>query len=408
VNHFALLGLALLASTSAVPAYAQTEIRVIAAHFSDNTVKTFEKAAERFEAAHPDVDVIIEDVSWDNLQQRLATDVAGGTAPDISVIATRWVLDYVQNDIAEPLDTYMTPEFKARFYENLFAPGVVEGKTYLLPILASTRALYYNQDLFAKAGIAAPPKTWDELRANAEAIKAKGEGAYGFGVQGKEIETDTYWYYPFWTMGGEIVVDGKSGINSEAGVKATELYKSMIDAGLTQPSPTGSNRQDIETLFKQGRVGAIISGPWLRGQIKEEAPDLKYGISAVPMGTTQATWAGSDSVMLFKSSKNKELAWKFIEEGLFATETRLEFTLTEGFLPVLKEEMQDPRLADDASLKSFADMLPYAKFAPLLPRWEEIVAATISAIQQAYLGQAEPKAALDAAAAQIDGLLAGQ
>src|SRR5690606_19690249 len=99
------------------------------------------------------------------------------------------------------------------------------------------------------------------------------------------------------------------------------------------------------------------------------------------------------------------LAWKFIEEGLFSSETRLEFTLTEGFLPVLKEEMEDPRLANDESLKSFADMLPYAKFAPLLPRWEEIVAATISALQQAYLGQAEPKAALDQAATQIDGLL---
>src|SRR3954470_579373 len=408
-RFLSLLGLsALTFGIATAPALAKTQLHVIVAHFSDQTLTTFQNAAKRFEATHPDVQVNIEDVSWDNPQQRLATDIAGGTAPDISVIATRWVLDYVQNDIAEPLDSYITPQFRSRFYENLLTPGVVDAKTYLLPILASTRALYYNKDLYEKAGVTAVPKTWDELRAASEKVKAKGGGAYGFGIQGKEIETDTYWYYPFWSYGGEIVESGKSGIGSDAGVKAAELYKSFIDAGLSQPSPTGSNRQDIETLFKQGRLGALVTGPWLRGQIASEAPNLNYGITEMPRGTKHLTWGGSDSMMLFKSSPNKELAWKFIEEGIFSKETRLEFTLSEGFLPVLKEEMDDPKLANDASLKIFADMLPIAKFAPLMPQWEQVVAATTSALQQIYLGQTDAKTALGTAAGQIDGLIAPQ
>ncbi len=189
---------------------------------------------------------------------------------------------------------------------------------------------------------------------------------------------------------------------------ATALYKSFIDEKLSQPSPTGSNRQDIEALFKQGRVGAIISGPWLRGQLASEAPKLKYGIASVPAGTREATWAGSDSIMLFKSSANKQAAWQFIQDGVFSTETMLDFTLREGFLPALKEEMKDKRLADDASLKAFTDMLPVAKFAPLMPAWNQIVDTTISALQQVYLGQAQPKPALDAAAAKIYGLLSAQ
>ena len=401
------LGLAsILALAGAAPSLADTTLHVIVAHYSDHTQVTYQNAAKRYEASHPGVKIVVEDVSWDNLQQRLATDVAGGTPPDISIVATRWVLDYVQNDIAEPLDGYMTPEFRARFYQNLLGPGIVDGKTYLLPILASTRALYYNEDLFKKAGIDAPPKSWEDLRA--DAVKIKAGGNYGFGIQGKEIETDTYWYYPFWTFGGEILVDGKSGIAGDAGVKAASLYKSFIDQGLSQPSPTGSNRQDIETLFKQGRVGAIISGPWLRGQLKAEAPNLHYGIAAVPAGTRQATWAGSDSLMIFKSSANKKLAWDFIENGLFSPDTRLEFDLTEGFLPVLKEEMQFKPLSEDASLKAFADMLSFAKFAPMMPQWEQVVAATTSALQQIYLGQQQPKEALGTAAKQIDGLISAQ
>jgi multiple sugar transport system substrate-binding protein len=406
---FSLLGISALAmGILAAPASAKTQLHVIVAHFSDHTLSTFENAAKRFEASHPDVDVVIEDVSWDNLQQRLATDIAGGTAPDISVIATRWVLDYVQNDIAEPLDSYITPEFRSRFYENLLTPGTVSGKTYLLPILASTRALYYNKALYEKAGVTEVPKTWDDLLAASKKVKEKGDGAYGFGVQGKEIETDTYWYYPFWSYGGDIVKDGKSGIAGDAGVKAASLYKSFIDEGLSQPSPTGSNRQDIETLFKQGRLGALVTGPWLRGQIASEAPNLKYGLAPMPEGTNKLTWGGTDSMMLFKSSPNKELAWKFIEEGVFSKETRLEFTLSEGFLPVLKEEMADARLANDASLKAFADMLPIAKFAPLMPQWEQVVAATTAALQQIYLGKQDPKTALSAAATSIDALIAPQ
>jgi multiple sugar transport system substrate-binding protein len=364
-SRLSLLGISALAmSIAAMPAFAKTQLHVIVAHFSDQTLTTFQNAAKRFEATHPDVEINIEDVSWDNLQQRLATDIAGGTAPDISVIATRWVLDYVQNDIAEPLDGYIKPEFRSRFYENLLKPGTVDGKTYLLPILASTRALYYNKDL--------------------------------------------YEYYPFWSYGGDIVKDGKSGIASDAGVQAANLYKSFIDGGLSQPSPTGSNRQDIETLFKQGRLGALVTGPWLRGQIASEAPNLHYGIAQMPGATKQLTWGGTDSMMLFKSSPNKEIAWQFMQEGIFSTETRLEFTLSEGFLPVLKEEMNDPKLANDASLKAFADMLPIAQFAPLMPQWEQVVAATTAALQQIYLGQQDAKTALGAAATQIDGLIAAQ
>lgn len=409
IHMLSLLGISALAMGFAnASASAKTQLHVIVAHFSDHTLTTFQNAAKRFEAANPDVEINIEDVSWDNLQQRLATDIAGGTPPDISVIATRWVLDYAQNDIAEPLDSYITPEFRGRFYENLLTPGMVDGKTYLLPILASTRALYYNQALYEKAGVTEAPKTWEDLLAASKKVKEKGDGAYGFGIQGKEIETDTYWYYPFWSYGGDIVKDGKSGIAGEAGVKAANLYKSFIDDGLSQPSPTGSNRQDIETLFKQGRLGALVTGPWLRGQIASEAPDLKYAMAPMPEGTSALTWGGTDSMMLFKSSPNKELAWKFLEEAAFSTETRLEFTLSEGFLPVLKEEMDDPRLADDASLKVFADMLPIARFAPLVPQWEQVVAATTSALQQIYLGQQDAETALGAAATQIDGLIAPQ
>ncbi|MCB1833182.1 MAG: sugar ABC transporter substrate-binding protein, partial [Geminicoccaceae bacterium] len=266
-----LAGVALFAFGSA--ADAATEVRVIVSHYSDQTGPIFEAMAEEFEAANPDIDIVIEDVAWGALQQRLTTDIAGGTAPDISIIGTRWLVDFVDNDIVEPLSGYMDDEFRSRFIDTFMGPSTIDGEIYGLPVAASARAMYYNKGLLEQAGVAAPPADWDELKAAAEKISALGDDIYGFGLQGGgDTETDAYYYYSLWTHGGDIITDGKSGLGSEAAIAAANTYKDLIDSGLTQPGVTNYNRQDIEGMLKQGKVGMILSGPWLRGQMKEEAP----------------------------------------------------------------------------------------------------------------------------------------
>ena len=390
------------ASTGAAAA---KEVCVSISRPSAQTGPIFEAMAEEFEKANPDIDIQIEVVNWDNLEQKLTTDVAGGTAPDISIIGTRWLAGYVQEGIAEPLDDYMSEEFKAKFIDTFMSPSVFDGTTYGLPVAASARAMYYNKALLEQAGIAEPPATWDELKEAAAKITALEGDVYGFGIQGKEIETDAYWYYAFWTHGGELLQDGSSGIASEAGLQAANLYKSMIDEGLTQPDVTAYNRENMQDLFKQGRLGILLTGPWLRGQLKEEAPDIQYGIAPIPEGTTRATYGVTDSIIMFASSEVKEDAWKFLEEAAFTDKWRREFTLKEGFLPVFKSVAEDPHFADDPQLAAFTELLPNAKFAPIIPNWEEMADATSRALQQIYLGKAAPEQALGEAAARIDELL---
>lgn len=379
------------------------EVRVVVAHYSDATQEIFRGMAADFMEANPDIQVTVENVSWDNLQQRLTTDIAGGTAPDIAIIGTRWLVDYVANDIAEPLDACVDDEVKGRFIETFLEPSIIDGQLWGLPVAASARAMYYNVDLLAEVGFEEPPATWDEVVEVAQALKEAGH--YGFAIQGKEIETDAYWYYALWTHGGDLFEDGKSGIASPEAIEAATFYKTLIDEGLTQPDPTGFNRQDIEALLKQGRVGMILSGPWLRGQLAEEAPDVNYGIAPIPAGAAQATYGVTDSIMIFASSGVKEEACRFLTEAAFTTEWRREFTVREGFLPVFKEVAADPTFAEDPQLKAFTDMLPYARFAPLVPDWELMADTTSAALQNIYLGNATPEAALGEAAARIDGLL---
>ncbi|MBN8889245.1 MAG: bicyclomycin resistance protein [Rhodospirillales bacterium 70-18] len=390
---------AVLAMGLALPARAET-VRMTVSYYSAATGPYFEKMAAAFHAANPSIDVKIEVVNWPSLLQKLQTDISGGTNADVSIIGTRWLLDFVKDGIAEPLDGYMTGGFKDRFIGPFLKPGQIGGKTYGLPIAASARAMFYNKAMLTKAGFPNGPKTWDDVVAAAEKIKA--DGGNGFGLMAKGTEVDVYFYYAMWSYGGEVLdANQKAAFDSPAGVKALTLYKSMLDRGLTEPGPTNYTREDLQNLFKQGRLGMVITAPFLINQIAKEAPNLDYGIVPVPEGSTSATYAVTDSVVMFHNSKVKPAAWKWLD-FLFSKEPRVAFTKGEGFLPTTKEEAADPAFTQNARLKTFVDLLPKARFAPTVTGWEDTAKAVTDAVQSVFLGSATPEAALKAAAARAN------
>jgi multiple sugar transport system substrate-binding protein len=391
----------LLAAFCAHVARAET-VRFVAAEYSAATEPYFRRMAAEFTHANPGIDVKIEVASWDSLLQKLQTDIAGGNTPDISIIATRWLLDFVHDGVAEPLDAHADEAFRDRFIGRFLEPGRVNGTLYGLPIAASARALYYNSALLQQAGIAEPPASWDALVADCEKIAALHVAC--FGIQGKGIETNVYWYYALWTHGGEVLTpEKKAAFAGPQGVKALELYKSMVDRHLTEDSPTAYSREDLQNLFKQGRLAFVITAPFLMTQIAAEAPKLQYGVAKLPAAGADTTYAVTDSVLLFKSSKVKPAAWKFLD-FLFTKEPRVAFTKAEGFLPTTKEEAADPAFADP-KLRVFIDMLPTAHFPPLVTGEDDMAQAVIDAVQSVYLGHAAAADALSRAASRSDAVL---
>ena len=384
-------------------------VKIIVADYSIRTAAYFAEAEKAFEAANPGTDIQIEVVPWDALGQRLASDIAAGHNPDIAVAGTLWLVDFVKRDVVEPLDGYISNEFRARFVEPFLSAGTMNGKIYGLPIAASARALFYNEELFAKAGIAEAPKTWDELEAMAEKISAPGAEVYGYGLQGKGSETDIYYYYAMWSQGVEVLDEnGKSALSSDGAVAAAKIYRSLIDKGSTEPGVTFYAREDVEKLFKQGRIGMMMGSPALADAMAREAPDIHYGIAPIPAGPTGArgTYGVTDSIIMFKNSKAKEEAWKFLDY-LFTTGMRAKFNQDEGYLPVIKEEAQLDYNVKNADRKAFIDLLPSAHFTPLIARWDEVAETTAQALQNIYLG-AEPDATLKATAEAINAILAKQ
>ncbi len=383
----------------------RTQVDFVFMYTSDFTEPYWQGVIQDFEAQNPDIEVNLTIFKWAEGHDKIAELVKQGKPPTLARVATRWIPEYNAAGWLEPIDGYITPEFRDQFIPKLIDEGSqYDGRTFGLPITVSSRALYYNKDLFTQVGVDSPPQNWDELKKTAQAIAALGSDKYGFGIQGKEAETSTYFYYFLWGNGGNILSqDGTRPAFADAeGLEAAQFLNDLVTEGLTQPDPANSVRKDLETAFVEGKLGMVITGPWLATRLEAEAPQLEYGLSVIPYQKTPTTLAALDTLILFKQAEeqNKKAAWKFVE-FLYADEYRLQYALKEGVLPEKTSVAQNNQITGNPAFNFFMEKLPTGRFEPLNVKSADISNTVAAALQSAYLGQVTPEEALNNAAVQV-------
>ncbi|MGY2061278.1 ABC transporter substrate-binding protein, partial [Nocardia gipuzkoensis] len=249
--------------------------------YSDGTKSEWDKIISDFQKQNPDVKVTLQMESWDSINDVVRTKLqSDSTTPDIlnidaySSFATDGKL-YPATDIVEPS---VISDIQPGFAKN----ASIDGTQWALPLFASTRTLFYNTDLFAKAGIAAPPKTWAELTEDAKKIQALGGGVSGYGLPlgSEEAQGETsIWTFGAggnWSDGNKITIDTPQNREGVAAMKA------MAESGGTQPNPGATNRLDALNAFYQGKIGMIEGLPPTIGQIAQKNPGLKYATAPSP------------------------------------------------------------------------------------------------------------------------------
>jgi multiple sugar transport system substrate-binding protein len=152
----------------------------------------------------------------------------------------------------------------------------------------------------------------------------------------------------------------------------------------------------------EGKLGMVITGPWLATRLAKDAPNLEYGLSVIPYQKTQTTLAAQDTLILFKQAgdENKKAAWKFIE-FLYKDEYRLKYALQEGVLPEKISVAENSKIAENPAFSFFMEKLPTGRFEPLNVKSADISNMVAGTLHSAYLGQLSPEEALNNAAAQV-------
>ena len=166
------LGLGLALSTG----YAQAETTLNALFMSQSAYSEADVRAmtDAYVAAHPDVKVNLEFVPYEGLRDKTLLAQGSGTGYDVVLFDVIWPAEYATNGILADVSSRITPEMKAGVLPGAWTTVEYQGKQYGMPWILDTKYLFYNKDMLAKAGIAAPPKTWDELTEQAKIIKEKG------------------------------------------------------------------------------------------------------------------------------------------------------------------------------------------------------------------------------------------
>ena len=157
-----------------------TSIKLVAAEYSkDHTAAFWKQFADKYKAkTGTTLDVQI--VSWDAIDQQSSTMIQNNNAPDI--LNLNAYASYAKDQLLYSADDVLSPAVKSDLLEAFVKSGTYQGKMYGMPDLSSARALFYNKAMFAKAGIAAPPKTWDEFEADAKKLQGLGGGSIGYAM----------------------------------------------------------------------------------------------------------------------------------------------------------------------------------------------------------------------------------
>ena len=250
-------------------------ISILAPAYTDTSKSDWEAIIKGFNGGYPNVNVKLQIEPWTDFTTKVQTRIQGNDAPDI--LNDNNFADSAKAGLLYPITDVMSPATFSSIVPSLAANGKgSDGTQWAAPDIASARIMLYNKDLFSKAGVTTPPKTWDELLADSKKIAALGNGVSGYGMPlGKEeaqVEA-TLWV---WGNKGDWVSGNDIKANSDANIAAFNEMKTFIDAKATQPNPGASNRQDVADLFNQGKLGMYVTQPGLVADLTKKFPNIKW------------------------------------------------------------------------------------------------------------------------------------
>jgi len=166
-------------------------ITVVIAEYSKEHTKPFWQGLSEQYTKQAGVKVDLRIIDWNSIDQQLSTMIQSNQPPD--VLNLNSFSSYAKDQLLYSADEVLSAKTRDDFIEAFARGGEYQGKLYGFPILSSARAFFYNKDLFARAGLAGPPKTWDEFVQVARKIQALGGGVIGYALPLGPEEAQAEW-----------------------------------------------------------------------------------------------------------------------------------------------------------------------------------------------------------------------
>jgi len=363
--------------------------------------------AKQFEAANPGVKVNVTAIPWDSAHDKFTTAITAGTTPDAAMVGTTWMGEFAGNDALDPTPPSID---KSAFFEGAQKTTEVNGTSFGIPWYVETRLVYYRTDLAKKAGFDTPPTDWEGLKAMAKAMQDKAGAKWGIGLQAGGTGS---WQsvMPFaWSNGADLTKDGGKGYNFDSPevLEAAKYYQSYFTDGIADKAAPAT--PTTEPDFVSGKVPMFVSGPWMMSAVEKVGGagfKDKYSVMQMPAKKSSSSFVGGSDFAVFKSSKNRDSAWKFVQ-WLAQPDVQVKWYKQSTDLPSTSEAWTDPALQQDKKLAEFGKQLETAKAPPSFSTWEQVATAFDTEMEKVTKQGADPAASLKAVQQQAQSIGTGQ
>jgi multiple sugar transport system substrate-binding protein len=370
------------------------------------------KLAKQFHQAHPNITIEFQNVPFEQISQKLTTQIAGGNPPDAAYVDASTVADFASRGALVPLDGYfdrsevVSPD---DFVEAFNVSNIFEGQQYGVPFDGESTGLFYRTDLFEQAGIDSPPTTWEEFEETAQKLTDPAKKQYGYILFATEAAF--YWYPWLWQAGGSLLSDDGTEVTLDTpeAREAAEFY-----VGLTKYSPPdylNSNSYDGRVAFANGKVAMYMAGSWFAGTLTGEYPKLKGKWATAPLPEGEAgcaTTIAGDNLVVFDQSENQDAAWLWLE-FLSRPENMALWTFEDPdstLLPPRQELLDSPELVEKKPvLSGFAEAMKCGVVGASNPKGPRIEQALNEQLAKAMYGEITPEEALANASEEAEEIL---
>ncbi|WP_099352544.1 ABC transporter substrate-binding protein [Fredinandcohnia onubensis] len=276
---------------------------------NDAEVKSWQEMADKVNEQYPDIQVNLKTAPFAEYWNKLQTQVAGGTAPDIISMQSMRLQSY--GSALEPLDEFIEKDdnFKLDDFNKTIVENMkYDGKQAVLPYDYGAIIMYYNKDLFKKHNVPEPKPgwTWDEFQETAKALSKDGD--YGFIANAYP----DFWFPFLLSNGGQYLDEGKYKINVPENVKTIQSLVDMVGSKTSPEMVATNNGSWSMEQWLKGNVGMVADGPW-DTLWYNDAANFEFGIATIPVGDKDSVSVSAGSgFAISKDSDHKEEAYKAI------------------------------------------------------------------------------------------------
>ena len=357
----------------------KTTIRFASWDTADD-VDAQQKMVDKFNEEHPDIQVVLEAYGSD-FDTKISASMGSGDAPDVMYM---WNYPAYHEGL-EPLDSYIEKEgeeYKKNFYSTLWNYNSYDGQIYGLPVGFTTHCVYYNKDLFEKAGVEEPKDgwTWEDLEEKAKKIN-EATGVKGFSFS---MKPDPYDYEMYLWSNGTAYCD-KEGkmegyINSDKALETYKMFQDMAKDGYAVATEKSGSDE-----FESGQTAMFVYGAWAVKKYTEAG--VNFGLAKLPSFGMEksASILSSSGVAIAKSSKNKEAAWEFVK---YWTDEENNKSRIGTEFPVLVSVVESEKILDKPEYAPFYEMLDqsgeYTPASFIMDKWSEVSEKLELAFEEMY------------------------